>query len=97
MNAETDFQLHAVVEGHVQGVGFRYFVIDRAEELKLTGWVRNTREGNVEVCAQGSREQLDKLLEALHRGPRAAFVTVVHEEWLPASGEWRDFSMKPTV
>ncbi len=56
-------RLHAVVEGHVQGVGFRYFVLTKAQHLNLTGWVRNTAEGNVEVMAEGERVDLDDLIE----------------------------------
>jgi acylphosphatase len=97
MNPETRFQLRAVVEGYVQGVGFRYFVINRAIELGLCGWVRNTREGNLEVCAEGTRGELDHLLEALQRGPRSAVVTTVSQDWQPAKGEWLGFNIEPTV
>ena len=97
MNTDGNVQLHAVVEGHVQGVGFRYFVIDQAAELGLSGWVRNTHTGNVEVRAEGSRANLEKLLAGLEKGPRSATVLTVSQEWLPACGEWRGFNMRPTV
>ena len=54
--------LHSRIEGYVQGVGFRYFVLEKAQDLGLTGWVRNCTNGDVEVLAEGTREQLEKLL-----------------------------------
>ncbi len=89
-------RLHAVVEGHVQGVGFRYFVLTRAQQLNLTGWVRNTSEGNVEVMAEGSRQDLDELIESLRKGPRSSFVTNVRESWEPGRGEFRIFDVRST-
>ena len=48
---EGKIQLHARLDGHVQGVGFRYFVRQQAEALPITGWVRNISDGRVEVLA----------------------------------------------
>lgn len=93
MSHEEHARLHAYVEGRVQGVGFRLFVIQAAKMLDVTGWVRNTAKGEVEVMAEGSRANLNKLLEYLHQGPRAAFVTNVRQEWLEASGEFADFDV----
>ena len=89
-------RLHAVVEGHVQGVGFRYFVLNRANELSLKGWVRNTFSGDVEVVAEGERQVLDDLLESLHKGPRSSFVSRVRENWEPATDEFTRFDVKRT-
>jgi acylphosphatase len=97
MVEETHERLHAVVEGHVQGVGFRYFVLDRAQELNLTGWVRNTSEGHVEVTAEGPRADLEALLMKLRTGPRAAYVTDVNYEWSIAAGEFHGFNVRSTV
>ena len=66
-----------VVSGRVQGVGFRYFVLRRAQALSLSGWVRNLPNGAVEVHAWGGRDQIDKLAELLAVGPRSAKVTNV--------------------
>ena len=82
---------HAIIEGHVQGVGFRNFVLTNANNLGLTGWVRNTYAGDVEVYAEGPHNQLEVLLEAVHRGPRAAFVTAVRSDWQTAAGEFDHF------
>lgn len=96
MTEKEHNRLHAVVEGHVQGVGFRYFVLNCAQQLNLTGWVRNTHEGNVEVVAEGDRADLDELLEMLKRGPRISFVSRVRENWEPARGEFRLFDVRST-
>jgi acylphosphatase len=90
-------RLHAVVEGRVQGVGFRYFVLEAAETLGVTGWVRNRWDETVEVTAEGSRADLEKLLRALERGPRAAYVSQVTQEWLPATREFRSFLVRGTT
>ncbi|MCE1253648.1 MAG: acylphosphatase [Anaerolineae bacterium] len=90
-------RLHAVVEGTVQGVGFRQFVIMTAVDLDLTGWVRNTYEGNVEVVAEGRPDVLDMLLSALHRGPRHAYVTNVRFNYETASGEFDSCNVRSTV
>ena len=55
-------RLHAIIEGRVQGVGFRAFVIDKATDLGVTGWVRNSWGGSVEIMAEDDRPTLEKLL-----------------------------------
>jgi acylphosphatase len=90
-------QLHAIIEGRVQGVGFRYFVEENAVDLGLTGWVRNCWDGSVEVKAEGKRPALDRLLTAVQRGPRSAFVTNVRTEWLPTTGEFASFRVRPAA
>ena len=78
--------LHAVVLGDVQGVGFRYFVQRRAEEMGLAGWVRNLPDGSVEVVAEGSRAALGRLLELLGKGPGIAGVDRVDAVWGSETG-----------
>ena len=84
-------RLHALVEGHVQGVGYRMFVIEQARRLDLTGWVRNRHDGTVEVTAEGARLDLDELVSALKNGPHLATVTSVETQFTPASGEFKQF------
>ena len=67
------------VHGLVQGVGFRWFVGRQAERLRVQGWVRNLRDGSVEVVARGPAADLHVLHEALRRGPSAARVDRVEE------------------
>ncbi len=89
-------RLHAFVDGRVQGVGFRYFVIEKALPRGLTGWVRNTYDGKVEVTAEGPRKELEMLLSDLRLGPRAAFVSDVAFEWGSATGEFYNFNVVGT-
>ena len=74
-------ELYAVVVGSVQGVGFRYFVVEQAQFLALHGYVRNDSNGDVEVVAQGTRSALEHLLVLLRQGPAAAQVHEVHTTW----------------
>ena len=74
-------ELHAVVHGQVQGVGFRDFVVRRAHSLNLRGYVRNARDGSVEVLAQGPHPALERLLSLLRQGPPAAYVSEVRTAW----------------
>jgi acylphosphatase len=90
-------RLHAFILGHVQGVGFRAFVRDRAEELDLTGWVRNTFAGDVEVCAEGPREDLERLRDWLRTGPRGSFITELRQEWEPPTDEFTYFEIVRTA
>ena len=71
---------HYVVQGRVQGVGFRYFVCRRAQSLGVGGWVRNLPDGEVEVLAQAEPHVLLQFEQALIRGPRGADVESIRVE-----------------
>jgi acylphosphatase len=86
-------QLHAIVHGRVQGVNFRYYTQRRADELGVTGWVRNLEDRTVEVTAEGTHAQLDDLLTFLRQGPPSARVTSVDVEWKQASGRFSEFNV----
>jgi acylphosphatase len=76
--------LHFLIQGRVQGVGFRWFVHREASELNLRGWVRNTEDGHVEVVAVGEPETLAELAQALRKGSRGSRVDAVIEHELDA-------------
>jgi acylphosphatase len=71
--------LHFLIRGRVQGVGFRWFVHREASELDLRGWVRNTEDGDVEVVASGTAEDIAELRASLKKGPRGSRVDRVVE------------------
>ncbi len=74
-------QLHAVIHGRVQGVGFRYSAQAKAQQLSLTGWVRNLADGSVETLAMGPQDALEAYLSWLRIGPSGAHVTGVNADW----------------
>jgi acylphosphatase len=96
MNSTPERRLHARVIGRVQGVGFRYYVMTAATDLGCTGWVRNRRDGSVEVIAEGDLDELKRLVAALERGSRSSLVREVKKNLQPASGEFDSFYVRPT-
>ena len=88
--------LQVRVRGRVQGVGFRYFTLEMARRLNLTGCVMNLRDGGVRVYAEGLRESLEEFLGALQRGPGGARVREVQTSWGTATGQYSTFSIQPT-
>ncbi|MCI4462811.1 MAG: acylphosphatase [Caldisericum sp.] len=86
-------RLEASVFGIVQGVGFRYFVLTNARRLGLTGFVENMWDGSVHVVAEGDKENIMKLLEALKKGPHSARVEKVTYTFSEYKGEFTDFEV----
>ena len=87
-------RLDATVRGRVQGVGFRYFVVRRAMDLGLTGWVANEPDGSVRCVAEGDRASLETLLTSLEQGPAGALVDRVSSRWEMSAGGWRSFEVR---
>src|SRR5689334_5797575 len=87
-------ELFVVVQGYVQGVGFRYFVINKALSLGLRGYTRNTSHGDVEVVAQGPRPTLERLLALLRQGPSAAEVREVETIWREPTEHFSGFHIR---
>lgn len=69
--------IHLEVRGRVQGVGFRWYVVDKARELRLAGWVKNRLDGNVELAAAGERDALARFEAAVSAGPPGARIEEV--------------------
>ncbi|MDR1916913.1 MAG: acylphosphatase [Synergistaceae bacterium] len=85
---------HAVVSGRVQGVGFRWFAKSRADELGLSGWVRNLPDGAVELVFQGEACLVDEMEDWCHLGSPQAYVRNVEiTEEFPLDGE-RGFEIR---
>ena len=83
-------RMHLLIEGRVQGVWFRASTRQVGDEIGVVGWVRNLPDGRVEVLAEGTSEQLDRLLEFCRKGPPHAVVTHVDVERGPARGDLGD-------
>jgi acylphosphatase len=82
---EPAMVLHFLIQGRVQGVGFRWYVHREASQLDLRGWVRNTEDGDVEVVASGEPAELAELRASLRRGPRGSRVDRLVEHYLDES------------
>jgi len=82
------------IHGRVQGVGFRYAAIDEARRLGVTGWVRNSDDGDVELVAEGDTDRLRRLLTWCHAGPPGARVTHVEHRWAPCAGGFDGFQIR---
>lgn len=85
-----------IIHGRVQGVGYRYWVCDEARRLQLDGWVRNRRDGTVELVAAGPSEAMNQLLAACRQGPPAAHVTSVDRSDTDDEG-LTSFEARPTI
>ena len=83
----------ALVSGHVQGVGYRWFVRAQAQAAGLTGSATNLPDGRVEAVAEGGAESLTRFEIALRRGPSRARVDQIEIDALPVSGHYLDFSI----
>jgi len=90
-------RLHIKVTGRVQGVGFRAHVDYTARQLGVTGWVRNVGYDVVEAVAEGERQLLERLAEAVKSGPRGSHVNESTVEWLEPTGEFKQFSVRRSV
>ncbi|MBV6396605.1 MAG: Acylphosphatase [Anaerolineales bacterium] len=88
---------HVWVKGRVQGVGFRAHVEYFAREIGVTGWVRNAGHDTVEAVAEGTRENVERLIEAMKQGPRMARVGESRIEWEESTGEFREFGVKQSI
>ena len=87
-------QMQVRLKGMVQGVGFRYYVEQKAFPLGLTGYVRNLNDGRVEVIAEGSELVLKRFLELVKQGPSFSHVAEAEVEWRDASGKYHTFEIK---
>ena len=89
-----------LIQGRVQGVGFRWSLMERARQLGLDGWVRNRNDGSVEALATGPAEAVDALTLWAHRGPPQARVDQVACQDEPTAERLETggtFSQRPTV
>lgn len=88
-------RVRVVFHGRVQGVNFRAYATQRAQELGLRGWVRNLDDGTVEAMAEGPREAMEEWIRWCREEQPHARVTQVETEWSEATGEFRGFTIQP--
>lgn len=88
--------MHAeiVVQGVVQGVGYRFFAIHKAREYGITGYVQNLSDGSVLVVAEGEKGILNDFINELKIGPPAARVTKVDVKFSEKEKGYKNFSVK---
>ena len=87
-------RLHVFYAGRVQGVGFRATAEEVAAGLGVTGWVKNLRDGRVEVLVEGDEEPLLRFLEAIRTGAMRNFIQSVEVHWSEGTGEFSDFEIR---
>lgn len=86
-------ELEASIKGQVQGVGFRWTVVSFAEKLKITGWVKNLKNGDVQVLAQGSQTDLEKFLDSIKKEPGFAKISSIESRYREIQTAFRDFKI----
>lgn len=87
-------RIHVFISGRVQGVFFRYTSKELAEQLGVTGWIRNLPDGRVEAVVEGDEDKVEEMLEFFRKGPplaRVDKVEVIEEEY---RGEFKEFRIK---
>ena len=87
-------RLSVHITGVVQGVGYRYFVVRKARERNVTGWVKNRPDGSVDIEAVGERPQLEEFLRMVRIGPPAAHTAGVDARWHEDGPEYEDFDVQ---
>lgn len=91
MSDSKFIELHAIIRGRVQGVGFRWTVVDYAERYHLTGTTKNLSDGTVEVYAQGPKEALQEFLHVLREDPGLAKIDSVKSEFRETNHSYQGF------
>ena len=89
-----NIRAHVFVSGRVQGVFFRSYTQDKAKELNLKGWVRNTRDRKVEALFEGEKESVEAMIKWCYEGPPYAKVTNVEVKWEQLTGEFSTFGVR---
>lgn len=86
-------RLHLIISGDVQGVSFRSWARQQAQELELVGWVANREDETVELVVEGPKEKLEEMIARCRSGPEVAWVKEVAVGWEEARGEFVSFDI----
>ena len=87
-------RIYLNITGKVQGVGFRYFCNQQAENLSLKGWVKNEGDGSVSLEAEGDQQSLNKFFSVVSKGPHYSHVDSVKRKELPPISKEKNFSIR---
>lgn len=94
MGKSEEKRARIVVRGSVQGVGFRYYVMQKAQEMRLKGFVQNLPNGEVEAVVEGDKLFIDDIYRAMQRGPTKAKVNDHAIQWMDPKNDFRTFMIK---
>ena len=86
-------RVHLMISGRVQGVCFRYYCREQAEQLGLKGFVRNDADGSVEAVAEGEEESIKSFVVWCRRGPPSAMVRTCEENYEAVTGKFDSFTI----
>ena len=87
-------RIHAFYSGRVHGVGFRITAEEMAHSLGVVGWVKNLRDGRVELVAEADEATLERFLDAIRNGPMKNFITQVEISWSNATETFDEFEIR---
>ena len=88
-----DAHAHMIVSGTVQGVGFRYFVLQQARRMQLTGWVRNLPTSEVEIDVEGPRGLIESLIQNIRIGNGWSHVNDISIQWEKITNKYTCFDI----
>lgn len=83
-----------IIQGIVQGVGYRFFVVEQAKCYRIRGYVQNLPNGNVKVVAEGDKGMLNEFINKLKIGPPSGHVTGIDIKWSDEEHEFTDFDVR---
>lgn len=83
-----------IVKGLVQGIFFRVGTKEKAQQLGITGWVRNLDSDKVEIIAEGEKKKIEELTKWCKKGPSSARIEEIKTEWQSCKAEFRDFDIR---
>lgn len=89
-------RVHLSVHGRVQGVSFRYYMLEQAIQMGVFGWVRNLWDGRVEAVIEGDPEKVRRMVDWCRKGPPAAIVEDIEITWEDNPEGFEDFSIRAT-
>ena len=93
-SGDVNKRASVIFSGRVQGVGFRFTVVDLAERRQVNGFVRNLWNGDVELVAEGPELDLLKLMKDIRSSRLGRYITRERPQWMAATGEFERFEVR---